>query len=104
MDYAELQATAIELIREAGKPATFFRNGAKVTATSVVELESEQTDEPNSLLAQTAQTRKTYVAAPTAKAIQNGDSAVIEKNTYTVTKVSEFRPGTKTLYVTLEVV
>lgn len=103
-DYAAMSKPVKALIAGYGKPAVFYRAGAKVAASSVVETGSEQADEPNALLAQTAQTKKTLLAAPTVKPLQVGDTAVIEKNTYTVTKVSEFRPGTKTLYVTLEVV
>lgn len=104
MDYALIQTLAITKISEYGKSIVFYRNGAKTGAGKCYEESSEQTDESSSLLAQTAQTRKTLLTYAIKAGIQVGDSCVIEKNTYTVTKVSEFRPGTKTLYVTLEVV
>ncbi|MEJ7929849.1 hypothetical protein WG922_07685 [Ramlibacter sp. AN1015] len=101
---AAAQAKIVATLTRIGKTMTVLRNGVKVGATKGVELSSEQTDDSNSLLAQTAQTRKTLIVFPVKQAFVVGDTVVMEKQTFTITKVDAFRPAAYTLYVKLEVI
>jgi hypothetical protein len=98
-----VQAKIMATLSRVGKPVVVSRSGTKIGTTAGMEVSSEQVDDTNSLLAQTAMTRKRLMVFPLKQAVQVGDTAVIEKVTYTVVKVEEFRPALVTLYLYLEV-
>jgi hypothetical protein len=102
INYSDLQAKALSLIKTYGLKVTISRAGTKIISTYGVFAKQDQADDTkskSSILAQTEFSQRSIYLAAVGKVVPAvGDILASDKETFTIKSIETLRPGGTTVY------